>query len=229
MRRHFLSGLGIVTVIVCPLSIGICLLASYMRTFMLGPAWHEATPLIALCAVYALFDSIGQFTHNVFTVLNREQTLVVTMAVVVTVRFPLAIWMGLHFGMIAAVETLTATALLNAIVWLWCVGSLLDIPLADLIRPLWRTFSATAVMAAVLLAAFDLQSPASPSWDTLLRFTMISGVGAAVQISVQLGLWVASGRQAGPETVCIGLARSVFDWIARNWSRRISNAVVARN
>jgi O-antigen/teichoic acid export membrane protein len=210
LRRHFVEGLGLLLLVIGPMSVGLCLTADLASALFLGPKWAGATVLIQLCAFYALFDAVGHFTHNVFTVLNRQRDFVVMFALILAIRFPLVVWTGQAWGVTAAVEALTITAALNAVLWMWRVFPLLDLSLASLLRPIWRTVLASAVMAAALLAGFNLTAGDDPFAAVLLRAAVAAAGGAVVYVAAQWLLWMLSGAPAdGPEAKLFGFVRSL--------------------
>lgn len=199
LRRHFVDSLALVLMLVCPLSVGLGLTADLVWPIMLGPQWRAAAELIRLCAFYALFDSIGHFTHGVFIVLNRQRRLIVTYAPIVVLRFGIAIVIGVHWGIVAAVWTLTVTAALSAIIWTGCVLPLLELRPAELLRPIWRTVASTAVMSAVLLGWLPLTAGTAGMRVIVWRFLSAVCAGAAAYVAAQLLSWWLSGQPDGPE------------------------------
>jgi lipopolysaccharide exporter len=199
LSRHFVDGLALVLMLVCPMSVGLGLTANLVWPIMLGAKWAATAELIRLCAFYALFDFIGHFTHNVFIILNRQRRLVITYAPIVILRFSIAIAVGLHWGIGAAVWTLTVTAALSAIIWIGCVLPLLELSLADLLQPLWRTITGCVVMSGVLIGCLPLEGNAADMRTVAWRLAAAICVGAATHTGVQFLLWRLSGSPDGPE------------------------------
>lgn len=199
LRRHFVDGLALMTMVVAPLSVGIALCADFACWLLLGPKWAAATPLIRLCAFYALFDCIGHFTHNVFVVLNRQRRLVLTYAPSVMLRFGLAIWAGVTWGIAAAVWVLTLTAIANAVIWLLALLPILKLRLTALIDVLWRTAVSCALMAAVLMAFAQLGIDGASVPRIVAHAAVAIGLGAASYVGTQFLLWLLSGASDGPE------------------------------
>ncbi len=199
LRRHFIDGLALISMVVFPLSVGIALCADLACRLLLGPQWSAATELIRLCAFYALFDSIGHFTHNVFVVLNRQRRLVVTYAPSVVLRFGLAIWAGLTWGMAAAVWVLTITAIVNACIWTVALLPILRMRMGEVIGALWRTAAGCVVMAGVLWAFVPLTTNGITTPTIAGRLAIAVLVGGSTYIAVQMVLWQLSGARDGPE------------------------------
>jgi hypothetical protein len=102
LRQQVLDGLALMMTIIVPLSIGIALMASSITRLGLGQSWSETIPLIRLCAFYALFDAIGHFTHNVYTVLHRQRRFVGVFTVALAVRLPSVVMAAIWYGVTGA-------------------------------------------------------------------------------------------------------------------------------
>jgi lipopolysaccharide exporter len=199
MRRNFLDGLALMSLVVCPLSVGIALCADLACRLLLGPKWAAATDLIRLCAFYALFDALGHWTHNVFVVLNRQRRLVLTYAPSIILRWGFAIWAGVTWGMKAAIWVLTISALANAIIWTLTLLPVLKLRLVEVVNALWRTAVSCAVMAAVLLAFTPLGTDGVSMLVITQRMIVAITVGGVVYLGMQILLWKLSGSDDGPE------------------------------
>lgn len=199
LRRHFLDGLALMTMVVCPLSVGIALCADLACRLLLGPKWAAATELIRLCAFYAMFDAIGHWTHNVFVVLNRQRRLVLTYAPSVVLRFGIAIWAGVTWGMAAAVWVLTITAILNAVIWTLTLLPVLQMRLTEVLDALWRTALSCVVMTVMLLAFTPLTTAGVSMLAIAGRVIVAIAVGGAAYLGMQVLLWRLSGTDDGPE------------------------------
>ncbi len=220
MRRDFIGGFALTWLIVTPLSIGLLLCGDFVTALALGPQWAGAAALIRPSALYALFDSIGHFTHNVFIVQNRQRGFVLIQGVSLLVRFPLFIWAGETWGPEGGLWMLTATAAFNALLWTHFVFPLLRMRWWDLGRQCWRTTAACGVMAGVVWSGFDLQTGTDPFQTVLWRAVLVASVGCVVHVGVQLALWAACGLPDGPEARIITLVRTAGRRAASRLVRR---------
>src|SRR5258706_5129092 len=71
MRESFLENLGLLVAVVMPLSLGIAVMADPIAMIFLGAKWAPAAPVMAYCALFALFDSIAHFPGALYLVLDR--------------------------------------------------------------------------------------------------------------------------------------------------------------
>lgn len=209
LRDHFLQSLGLVAAVTVPLSVGIALVAPEVERIALGPNWVGTAPLIALCALFALTDSLVQFTHNVFLLKDRLRPMVLLCIAMVLVRAPLVvlgIWWDGAFGMLVA---LLATSVLSLAVWHVQVARLLGHRLraawAQVLRP---AIAATLMTAAALALRLALPADTPGILDDLWRLAAVAAVGASVHIVAQAGLWWCASCPDGPERRALALLRS---------------------
>lgn len=208
LRQQVLDGLALLATIIVPLSIGIALMAAPVTRLGLGSAWLSAIPLIRLCAFYALFDAIGHFTHNIYTVLHRQRRFVGVFAVALAVRFPAIILAAIWYGVTGAAAAMAVTAAFNMVLWSACLFPLIGIGLADVLRGVWRCVLASLVMSAVVLALLAAWPEPSRLAPILVRGLSISLVGGAVHVAAQLALWHLAGSPAGPEAQLLRVVRA---------------------
>ena len=219
--RTFVEGLALVLMVVAPMSVGLGLTADLVWPVVLGAKWAAASDLIRLCAFYALFDSIGHFTHGIYIVLNRQRRLVLTYAPIIVVRFGSAIVIGLHWGVVPAVWSLTVTAFLSMVIWVGCALPVLELDLSELIAPIWRTIASCGMMASIMVVWLPLTSNGAPLRVVAMRLLVAVGVGAVSQISAQMALWRLCGMPAGPEQRGLRL-------VAHAWRRAVASSSLKR-
>jgi O-antigen/teichoic acid export membrane protein len=196
LRRQFLTGLELLWVLLLPLSLGIALTGREVTLLFLGPQWTEAIPLLPLIALFGLTDAIGQNTHNLFIVLNRQARLVVSYFALVVLRL-IAVYVGtLKAGILGAAWAMLLTSCLNAIVWQWLANQLLAISLRDLARRFWRPGVAALLLVAVVWPIPDDIGPrlGITIWPTVTSLAIKTVLGAVAYIGM-LGLcWWLSGQ-----------------------------------
>jgi len=166
LAAAYAQGFGFLVMIITPLSVGIALLAQHITMLAFGPVWAGAAAMIPPTALYALFDACGHYTHNLFTVLNRQSRLVAVFALFLCVRVPSAIVGGYLAGPTGAVYAMAATAAFSAVLWTAASLPLLSIAPGVILRLMWRSFAACAAMAVLVLGVEQLLAaqdrPADP-------------------------------------------------------------------
>ena len=72
LRHQVVNGFGIVVMVFVPLSVGLAVTADLITPLCLGPKWAGAAPLIAISALWALFDNIGYFANNLYIIRQAQ-------------------------------------------------------------------------------------------------------------------------------------------------------------
>lgn len=228
LQRHFLRGFSFLAAIIIPISVGLALTAPEAGRIALGPAWSHATPLIALCALFSLFECLGAFSANVFFVLDRLGPYVRTMMLLVVLRVALVLGGVALWGATGMVAVLVATAALNAMVWHWQAASLLGHRLRDVFSELARSAGAAAIMAAAVLGlrAWLPAEPASLS-DAVVAMLLLATVGAAVHSLAQAMLWRLAGSPDGAERRLLTMLGDGIGLLERRVSWPPARALIA--
>jgi len=207
MRESFLENLGLLVAVVMPLSLGIAVMAEPITLIFLGAKWAAAAPVMAYCALFALFDCIAHFPGALYIVLDRQKALVYVLAVTLAIRVPAVIIAAKLGGMTGAMMALTASAFLNMFIWNAAVPAILNLKLSDILRVTWRSI----LSGIVMLAAVYLMMKSWPASDlALLRFVAIALAGGVVLLAVQFSLWMISGRPHSAESMALSLAATLF-------------------
>ena len=137
--------------LILPISLGLALTGRELTLVFLGADWAAVIPLMPLIALFGMTDAIGQNTHNLFIVLNRQARLIISFFILVVIRVA-AIYIGtLKAGVLGAAWAMLLTSCLNVVVWQWLANQLLGISFWDLMRRFWRGAVAALVMVAVVL------------------------------------------------------------------------------
>ncbi|GIL39043.1 lipopolysaccharide biosynthesis protein [Roseiterribacter gracilis] len=224
LRAQILSGFGFLMLLVIPMSVGLAAACELVQQLGLGPKWEDAAPIVALCAMYALFDAIGQFTHNIYLVRGEQKRFVRIMAGNIVLRVALVIVAGVYGGVLWAVAALAATALLNAVMWFAKLLPLVGMRAAEPLSVVWRTFVAAGAMAFAVRVAIAAWPPETSVGPLLLQTLAICGGGAVVHVVVQSLLWFVCGRPRGPEQQLLDHLPAVRRKVARIFPRGMARA-----
>lgn len=209
MRQSYLENLGLLVAVVMPLSVGIAIMAGPITQIFLGAKWIAATPLVAYCAFFALFDSIAHFPAGLYIILDRQKALCGVLAFTLIIRVPAVIFAAHLAGISGAMAALTASAFLNMFIWHRFVPAVVGLKPGGIVRASWRTVLSSSIMAgAVLLMTHAF--PATSQIQALVRFFAIALAGGAVLILAQFFLWTISGRPHGAESMAFGLAAKLL-------------------
>jgi O-antigen/teichoic acid export membrane protein len=197
--RYVIDGLALTLLIVLPLSVGLALTAPLIEHVALGAAWVGAAPFIQICAFYGLFQSIGEFTHNLYVVKDRQRRFVEIMTVTVAIRVGLVIWAGMSYGVLWAAAMFAITSFFGSAIWLGQLTTMIHLSLKATFAATWRTLAATAAMSAGVYYFMAAWSPGALSAEQAVELGLAIVLGGAVYLGALLSLWVLCGRPSGPE------------------------------
>ncbi len=209
LRAHVIGGLALTLMIITPLSIGIVLTANLIEQVALGAEWAGAAPFIQVCALYALFEGIGEFTHNLYVVTDRQRRFVEIMTATVVIRVALVVWAGVTYGVLWAAAMFAITSFLSSAIWFIQLTFMIRLSIRRTFYAVWRTLAATAAMAGAVygfVAAWPYGQDAIGRAGALV---LAVALGGGVYLGVLLGLWVLSGRPEGPEDHAVKAMRQV--------------------
>src|SRR5579872_1511317 len=198
-QRQTLDGLFLSVSVVTPMVVSIALLAQPIVDLFFGWKWVDAIPLVRLCALAALFDAIGHYTHNLYLVTHRQRRFVGVFAVALSIRIP-AIILGAWFdGIDGAAFAMMVTAALNMVLWSVNIFPLAGIKFGAALAGVWRTACAALVMAAIVLWLGQTWPEPRAFAAGLVRFFALALAGGLTHIATQFAVWRLSGEPAGAE------------------------------
>jgi lipopolysaccharide exporter len=197
--RHVIDGLSLTLMIITPLSVGIALVAKLVEQVALGAEWAGAAAFIQVCAFYALFEGIGEFTHNLYVVKDRQRRFVAIMTLTVVIRVALVVWAGFAYGVLWAAIMFALTSFFGSVIWFGQLTVMIHLSIRRTLAAVWRTFAATAVMSAGVYYFLSIWPYGDTTPGRVAELILAIAIGGILYIGPLLGLWVLCGRPAGPE------------------------------
>jgi O-antigen/teichoic acid export membrane protein len=197
--RHVVDGLSLTLMIITPLSIGIALTALQIEQVALGPEWKGAAAFIQVCAFYALFEGIGEFTHNLYVVKDRQRRFVAIMGLTTAIRVVLVVWAGFTHGVLAAAAMFAVTSFFSSAIWFGQLTVMIGLSVRRTFAAVWRTFTATGIMSAGVYYFLAVWPDADSTPGRVAELVIAIALGGLLYIGALMGLWQLSGRPEGPE------------------------------
>jgi O-antigen/teichoic acid export membrane protein len=179
MTETWIRATRLVGLISLPSLVGLVVVAPEFVQLVLGSRWHHATPVIQILACVGVLQSLHTLSGEVLLALNRPGVLfrLTLLWFVLTVG---ALALGLHWGIIGVAVCYTAATILLDPVRTFVTTRALGVSFWRFYGSLLGVAQATALMAAVLLLMRPLLVQAGLA--TILRLTVLVGVGAAVYL-----------------------------------------------
>jgi lipopolysaccharide exporter len=197
--RHVVDGLGLTLMIITPLSIGIVLTAKLIEQVALGAEWAGAAAFIQVCAFYALFEGIGEFTHNLYVVKDRQRRFVAIMGLTTAIRVVLVVWAGITYGVLAAAAMFAVTSFFSSAIWFSQLTVMIGLSIRRTFAAVWRTFTATGIMSAGVYYFLSVWPYGGTTPGRVLELILAVALGGILYTGPLLGLWLLGGRPEGPE------------------------------
>lgn len=208
VRYTYLQSQGFLLAIICPISVGIALVAPELEQIFLGDRWAGTDVIIAVLALVALFDNFSNSTFGILYLTDRFRQLALCYLGLSTARFAaatLGIWAG---GMTGLLVSLVIAALLSLAFWQAYAARLLQASLSDLQAVTWRPVVAALVMSAGVLALRAALPSGTELGTAIARLLTLSMAGAVLHLGAQALLWRLSGAPPGAERRMLDMARA---------------------
>lgn len=198
-RHQYISGLALTLTLLIPACVGLMLMSVPITTLFLGAKWTDAQPILALCAILAIFEAGSHCTNDVFIALHRQARFAKLYTVSLVIRVS-AIVAGAYWGDIegAVIGLLISTAF-NAVFLNFHVATMIGLVFGDYVRALWRSVVAVSMMTVCVVWLNGLWLNPSETFAAFVRLITISGIGAVIHVSAVFILWQAVGAPPGPE------------------------------
>lgn len=208
LRRTFLDGMAMQSLIVIPATAGLAVTAPEVTALFLGNKWLAAIPLLPLIGTYQLFDAAGHYIHTAMLAMNRQKLYTITYYASIALRVPLTIWWALEDGLRGAVLAMLITAAVNAVIWNVQVNRLLNVSFRDSFTPFWRPAIASAAMFLAVKALAE--TAVLQALPIAVRFLLEAASGALLYAALVTALWLVSGApKTAPEHNILTTARGL--------------------
>jgi lipopolysaccharide exporter len=202
----YANVLSLLLLITVPAALGLRFLSGPLTDLILGDAWTEMAPLLALLALLGITRTVPSLSIASFVAFGRVDVLSRLSLLDLALRaalLPIGFFSGGVQGMVLA---LLATEALRSILSLIAQIHLGMITVPALVSGTWRSIVSASFMYFAL-SSFDLPHyfGLSPSSFTALTIQVASGI---LFYSVcLLGLWQFNGRPFGPEQLILQMLR----------------------
>jgi PST family polysaccharide transporter len=199
MSVTYLKVMGVITLMIVPVGVGIAAVAEPLVLVALGEKWIGAVTLIQILAVYGGIGATQGNNGTVWMALGRPRDLTVNVAIFLCVLFPCLYFFVHKFGIVGAGFAYLASLLPTVVYGQVRTRRLLHYQWAQLYAVIWRPIVAT------LLMYFFVRAIDPMLWDLppIARLLCESALGALLYIATVLLLWTLARRPSGAEMFCL--------------------------
>jgi lipopolysaccharide exporter len=193
--------LGIVSLLVIPVGVGMSATATDMVAVLLGPQWGSAAILIEFLSVGAVIYAVSHTMNNqILVATGRERSAAVLAWLRFALTLPILVLGLTHDGVLGlAKATIIAPLVCLPLIYMETRRAVM-LPLSALVGLLWRPVTGSLVMYVTIKTLH----PESLHW-TVLRLAWDITIGVITYAGTTLILWIASGRPEGAERIAINL------------------------
>jgi lipopolysaccharide exporter len=208
LSRGFVMVFRMVTAFSIPAAAGIACLAEPIVAVLLGPKWTAAVPLIQLLAFFGAVRALQANSGSIYLALGQPAILTGLSALYAVVALSsFAIVLSQH-DLVTATWALLGANIFTAAINFKLLLRKLDLSLRAFVSALVRPVAASAVMAAVLVAA---QSAFPVGASLAYQFMALLGLvtlGACTYVVMLVLIWMMVGRPNGAEADLWNIARA---------------------
>lgn len=174
IRRAWLKLVRAAVLVGLPMGVGITLVSDPLVRTLFGERWLPMIPLLQLMSASIPFLVVGVNISPAYQALGRTgiqfRNGLITSAITIAFMLVGSIW-GVYGVALAALIRCPITLSINA----YPVLGMLGLKWREVLLPLWRTITCTAVMAAAVLLVHILSGDLPP-WAVLLVDIAVGGV-----------------------------------------------------
>jgi PST family polysaccharide transporter len=206
----YANAIGILALVALPAAAGVYAVADYLVPVVLGAKWLQATPLLQ---VLAFNGAVLLFHSSICAVLigrGLPSIVAATNGAYVVIMVGLLSLMTARYGVLGATYAVLATSVLATPVYLYQMQRWLRIGPMVFVRAVARPLIASVLMIIAVRWLLPDVDPTGPVGVMAGWLAAAVVFGAAVYAASVLGLWLAAGRDHGPEWMVVERAREML-------------------
>ncbi|MBC7490379.1 MAG: lipopolysaccharide biosynthesis protein [Glaciimonas sp.] len=201
----YLRLLGMITLLILPVGIGIAAVAEPLVLAALGPKWITAIPLIAILGINGAISATQTNNGSVWLALGKPHLVTIVIFCFLLILFPGIYFCLGAFGVTGAGYAYLISQSVSVPLGMTVTKRLLKFKWLDVVRVVWRPLLASGAM---YVAVGSLEHSIG-QYNAWLRLAMDTGAGALTYLFVILSLWLISSRPNGAETFCLERAKLI--------------------
>ena len=195
----YLNLLGLITMIILPIGVGIAAVSESMVLTILGDQWVDATALIGILALSGAINATQTNNTSVFLAMGHPHKIAIFQFCYLAILFPALYFALKKYGIVGAGYAYLLAQIVDAILQTALTKSLLHFSWTQIVKAAWRPISGSGIMYLTVIT-IDQQIAHYPPWVRLL-LDVLSGM--TVYAMSILGLWFISGRPLASETTVL--------------------------
>lgn len=206
IRFSYLTLLGLITLVILPIGVGIAAVAESMVLTVLGSQWIDAAALVAILAISGAINATQTNNTSVYLAMGKPHKITIFQTCYLAILLPTLYFALKNYGIVGVGYAYLLAQVVDAMLQIYLSKNLLHFSWTDIVRVIWRPVVAALIMY-MGVTFVDRHIHEQAAW--LRLFTDIL-MGMAVYASVILVLWIATSRPEGPETIVLGRIKLIW-------------------
>jgi len=195
LTRLARETIGIMASIGFAVCVGTALIAEEFVPLLLGQKWVGIVIYLQILLPALGLQSIFAIARPMVTATGRTKELFVNSAVFACFRIPIFAFALITWGLIGAIWALVITSVIFCILQMRLYTQVLGLQVLDVLKPIFRPFTATLFMVAGVVIVGHWAGGESEVWRLLIKIA----VGAVIFTSVHTMIWAVMGKPVGIE------------------------------
>jgi len=201
LRSAFRATLGLIALVVLPVSAGLAAVADPLVRVMLGERWLSTIPIVPMLALSGASIVLQSNTGSLHNALGQPRMIAATGAIQVALLVPLLVVATSAFGLEGTAWAMLAHAtVLGLSTTYWIVFRTTPIRGKDVLGVCWRPVTACVIMYGAVRAFLSFLGAPPEFVQSLVALLAASALGALVYVVTVLALWLLAGRPPGQES-----------------------------
>lgn len=213
LKRSYLDVIGIIAVFGIPAGVGIAGTAGWIVPLLLGPAWADATPLVAILAFYGVLAAMKTNAHYVYLAVGKPYIATWLGIVQITMLLFSLTVLSIKYGAIGAAYAYLLSQAIFTPISFAVLFKVLGLTLSDLVSVMWRPIVSAILMFFLIRLSSQLFPIEAETTIAIFIGFVIATVSGFVMYVTCLGvLWLASGKPLSVESRILVGVRSTKIW-----------------
>jgi lipopolysaccharide exporter len=201
LRGAFRSSLGLLTLVILPVCVGLAALAEPLVKVLLGAKWLEAIDLIRLFALAGAAMVLQATTGSVYNALGKPRYIALTAGLHASTLIPMILYGATQHGVLGVAWAVLIHSYCIAMgmtyaLFVWST----PVRWSDAAQACWRQVIGAVALFAALWPLLDALGPTDGFLGNLARLIAGTVAGGAVYLVVVFGLWALLGRPVSAES-----------------------------
>ncbi|HVO88967.1 MAG TPA: lipopolysaccharide biosynthesis protein [Casimicrobiaceae bacterium] len=220
LRRSYVRVTGILTLVMLPAGVGLCVVAEPVVYVLLGAQWSSAIVVVQILAINGALSLFMATAHYASLAVGMARASNLVLVVHLLVALPFLWWLLPALGIAGAAWSLLLGSIVSLPFNLLLLSSAMQLRWRDLWRVCWRPLAASCVMLAAIVLLREAWPMPTAASARIFYLAIVCTTGAIVYGATIWALWRTRGDTDSAEAW-------LFDRV-RGWHGTRSGALRVR-